>query len=554
MRVRYGKPVKVKSLVGNQFEVLLGESTNADQLLFANGYYAYSRSYSSNLFSNINLIQNHKYYCYCNGSGFSSGGLRGDSYIYEGSTLYLDQHPNFLVISDTETHSLWTFTLKNITNLTKFYIGKKNDNTPIVNYWFLIDLTDIFGSGKEPTTQEFYNKYNKYFPLIATGEEITIDSKAGQIAYKNLEEDSIRCKVAGGSSDIYYGYNQLVDFNANITYSGSNPGRSNYTYTKDSQQILTLTKKDTDWSGSSYSSLFEQIFGNVSSIPEAHKVLCIYKIKNSTQSPFAISHLYNNTIIYDHSDAIPAGKTGFYYEILNKLPKVYWGLVWDDSVTINIGDELLKIYLEECSLIDLTDWFGVGKEPSTVVEFKEKFNKEYYGFCPTPIKLTKYQIEALPSYGYNQLLSKTAFTATSKTLSNVMLINNGDGSYTLNGTATARAEFTHGFTWVVGNYYYVIGNKDLPNGVTLHDYRNNYTKNKEYKICSDATNLEIDIASGTVLNNVRFYPQIINITDWYGAGNEPTTIEEFKATFPNKYYPHSKKRLLNKYMINKLIS
>ena len=36
------------------------------------------------------------------------------------------------------------------------------------------------------------------------------------------------------------------------------------------------------------------------------------------------------------------------------------------------------------------------------------------------------------------------------------------------------------------------------------------------------------------------------------ANKVPTTIEEFKATFPNKYYPYSKKRLLNKYMINKL--
>ena len=46
--------------------------------------------------------------------------------------------------------------------------------------------------------------------------------------------------------------------------------------------------------------------------------------------------------------------------------------------------------------------------------------------------------------------------------------------------------------------------------------------------------------------------QIIDLTDWYGAGNEPTTLAEFKQTFPNKYYPFSKKRLLNKYMINKL--
>ena len=46
----------------------------------------------------------------------------------------------------------------------------------------------------------------------------------------------------------------------------------------------------------------------------------------------------------------------------------------------------------------------------------------------------------------------------------------------------------------------------------------------------------------------------IDLTDWYGAGNEPTTIEEFKQDFSNLWYPQSTKRLLNKDMINKLIN
>ena len=46
---------------------------------------------------------------------------------------------------------------------------------------------------------------------------------------------------------------------------------------------------------------------------------------------------------------------------------------------------------------------------------------------------------------------------------------------------------------------------------------------------------------------------LVDLKDWYGEGKEPATIEEFKQTFPNKYYAYSKKRLLNKYMINKLV-
>jgi hypothetical protein len=31
-------------------------------------------------------------------------------------------------------------------------------------------------------------------------------------------------------------------------------------------------------------------------------------------------------------------------------------------------------------IIDLTEWFGAGKEPTTVEDFREKFTKEYYPY------------------------------------------------------------------------------------------------------------------------------------------------------------------------------
>lgn len=34
-------------------------------------------------------------------------------------------------------------------------------------------------------------------------------------------------------------------------------------------------------------------------------------------------------------------------------------------------------------------------------------------------------------------------------------------------------------------------------------------------------------------------PMLIDLTDLFGAGNEPTTYEEFKALYPKKYYPYS---------------
>ena len=69
--------------------------------------------------------------------------------------------------------------------------------------------------------------------------------------------------------------------------------------------------------------------------------------------------------------------------------------------------------------------------------------------------------------------------------------------------------------------------------LTINVYQGNMTLTESYTIAVMRANL-------------------IDLTDWYGAGNEPTTVEEFKATFTNKYYPYSKKTLLNKYMINGL--
>ena len=233
------------------------------------------------------------------------------------------------------------------------------------------------------------------------------------------------------------------------------------------------------------------------------------------------------------------------------------------------------------NLIDLTDWFGAGKEPSTVAEFKEKFIKEYYGFCPTPIKLTRYQIESLPNYGYNQLAN--ILSASNVTSENMTKTFNEIGKITLTTTSGAlsnitRASFTADI--IEGHKYYLaekikIGSNIPATKIVVTDKQDKLflteiiTSNTQantsydYAIIKTATGsytgdlIRFVYLQGTKYENVTFDVEniiFIDLTDWYGAGSEPTTIEEFKATFPNLYYPYSKKRLLNKYMINKLIN
>lgn len=42
----------------------------------------------------------------------------------------------------------------------------------------------------------------------------------------------------------------------------------------------------------------------------------------------------------------------------------------------------------------------------------------------------------------------------------------------------------------------------------------------------------------TVFNDVKIRVQIFDLTAMFGSGNEPSTVEEFKAMFPNDYYPY----------------
>lgn len=47
------------------------------------------------------------------------------------------------------------------------------------------------------------------------------------------------------------------------------------------------------------------------------------------------------------------------------------------------------------------------------------------------------------------------------------------------------------------------------------------------------------LTAGTVFNNVKIKIQIFDLTQMFGAGNEPSTVEEFEVMFPAEYYPYN---------------
>lgn len=570
MRVRYGKPIKVKSTYSDYFSS--GAVAYRCSKVVENNIATLTKTSDNyaTLYKDMTPVSGHTYFYYCKQRVLDTIGNTDRLNLSINATSGYNQN-----VTNPVVNEWYEFYGKSIVtgNFIRFEPRCYAPNgirfqltTPIT-----IDLTEI--GLDNLTAQEFYNKYNKYFPLIATGEEITIDDKAGQIAYKNLEEDSIRCKIAGGSSDIYYRYNQTCrneKWGWDTVNGGwyNKPSNTSYSFSNGS---LTLTPTE-DASIKVFATYVTGSTDGTTGFPFAvdrkyYIRLKIYSTKATTW--FLSSGGYNTS-----NFSVPANEWYTADQLLSgtsySSSRPYFGVYMQNEISCSTSDNFI---FKDLEIIDLTDWFGSGKEPTTVQEFKEKFTKEYYGFCPTPIKLTRYQIEALPNYGYNQLVKNGNFVDKTN------WANSGGSTIwsVSNNILTFKAVQQYGgirqdISIIGGHTYLFMG--DVKKGNSSHSVHftfSNFSPNDFYAL--DNTNWQslsgIMVATSGVSScilYIRDYAQsgwvdnyiknvmLIDLTEWYGAGNEPTTVAEFKVTFPNKYYPFSKKRLLNKYMINKLIN
>ena len=139
---------------------------------------------------------------------------------------------------------------------------------------------------------------------------------------------------------------------------------------------------------------------------------------------------------------------------------------------------------------------------------------------------------------YPKVITKAGVTTTS----------NGDGSITINGTATSSTYINCTPPYPKennGHVFYVCANNTTMGMYTwsygllnqnTSDYGNGVIKKTN---ASGERSTGISFKKGIVFNNAIIKPQIIDLTEMYGAGNEPTTVEEFREKFPNELYPYS---------------
>lgn len=151
-----------------------------------------------------------------------------------------------------------------------------------------------------------------------------------------------------------------------------------------------------------------------------------------------------------------------------------------------------------------------------------------------------------------QLLDKSKYPATT-TINGVTFTNNGDGTITVNGTTTYTTTYT--LQW---NISVIEGHKYLPffyntnisqPHLLLYSHDNEVFDNRLSKASGsvvtclktcDAVYYQIKVSRmGISVSNLITKPQLFDLTEMYGAGNEPKTVAEFKAKFPNDLYDYS---------------
>ena len=149
-----------------------------------------------------------------------------------------------------------------------------------------------------------------------------------------------------------------------------------------------------------------------------------------------------------------------------------------------------------------------------------------------------------------QLLDKSKYPATG-TMNGITFTNNGDGTITANGTATyvINLIILEGFP-IKKNHKYLI--LDCTGSTSRTNY-STWLKSKLGAIVCDSADKPIGnltynddkcivfvrVENDITVSNLTFKPQLFDLTEMYGAGNEPTTVEQFRQDFPDEMYDYS---------------
>lgn len=182
-------------------------------------------------------------------------------------------------------------------------------------------------------------------------------------------------------------------------------------------------------------------------------------------------------------------------------------------------------------------------------KFETDSSSAYVKTIPTGGRLMSIKSIGGKNLVFNQIVNLNNFRPN-YTVNGVTFTKLDNGKFVANGTATGGdAYFSDSFIPIKGHVYL---EKSCPKGGSAETYRSyitgsgvvmdtNYGSGVIAPINVDARVyiVPLMVKSGATVNNLVVYPQIYDLTAMFGSGNEPSTVEEFEAMFPNEYYPYN---------------
>lgn len=180
-------------------------------------------------------------------------------------------------------------------------------------------------------------------------------------------------------------------------------------------------------------------------------------------------------------------------------------------------------------------------------QFETDAETAYTKTVPTGAKLMSVKNVGGRSIVWNQLVQPTSNEITG---AGVKVTFSNDGIVTLNGTATTTGNAVsvqpvknqkgHKYLMVANPLSGVYGKDQLL--FSSQSYGQDSTGHGAI-ITNESSNAKwyytLYVYEGVTYDNVKLQPQIYDLTAMFGAGNEPTTVEEFEKIFPAAYYPYN---------------
>lgn len=154
---------------------------------------------------------------------------------------------------------------------------------------------------------------------------------------------------------------------------------------------------------------------------------------------------------------------------------------------------------------------------------------------------------------WNQLVNPSRAT---QTVNGVTYTNNNDGSYTINGTATATSLYqtTNAYISIIQGHKYLLKGANggssncrldvrTSQGTVLDESINNGADKLFTASVTDNCMVMIRVGNGTTVSNIKFIPQLFDLTKM-GLGSI-TSASEFTSLFSLPYYAYNQGTLLS---------